>query len=44
VDSSKNATKGNISIDARSAKIYFNIDGARSGNLIFDGQFSKVFK
>ncbi|WP_253200614.1 hypothetical protein [Clostridium sp. CF012] len=41
---SNNATKGNISIDARSAKIYFNLDGSRSGNVISDGQFSKVFK
>lgn len=44
VGSSNNATKGNISIDPRSAKIYFNLDVARSGNVIFDGQFSKVFK
>lgn len=41
---SNNAAKGNISIDARSAKIYFNMDGNISGKLIFDGQFSKVFK
>ncbi len=39
-----NEIKGNVSIDARSAKIYFNLDGSRSGNVIFDGQFSKVFK
>jgi hypothetical protein len=41
--SSKETIKGNISIDQYSAKVYFNVDGNRSSNIIFDGQYSKVF-
>ena len=41
--SSKETIKGNISIDQYSAKVYFNVDGTRSSNIIFDGQYSKVF-
>lgn len=36
-------TKGHISIEQHSAKIYFNIDSDRSRNLISDDQYSRVF-
>lgn len=35
--------KGHISIEQHSAKIYFNLDSDRRGNLIFDDQYSRVF-
>lgn len=41
--SSGDSIKGHISIEQHSAKIYFNIDSERRGNLIFDDQFSRVF-
>ena len=41
--STDNKTQGNISIDARSAKIYFNTAENMSGKMIYDGQYSKVF-
>ena len=40
---SKETIRGNISIDQYSAKVYFNVDRTRSSNVIFDGQYSKVF-
>lgn len=42
-NSSGDTIKGHISIEMHSAKIYFNIDESRSGNLIFDDQYSRVF-
>lgn len=41
--SSGNSVKGNLSIPPNSAKIYFNINENRNGNLIFDDQYSRVF-
>lgn len=41
--SSNNKIKGNVSIDQGTAKIYFYIDEANRGNMMFDNQFSKVF-
>lgn len=41
--SSGNSITGHISIEVHSAKIYFNMDEDRSGNLIFDDQYSRVF-
>lgn len=35
--------KGHISIEQHSAKIYFNLDSDRRGNLIFDDQYNRVF-
>lgn len=43
IDSSKNKTEGNIYINQGSANIGFNINESRSGNIMFDGQYSKVF-
>ncbi|MGH4140527.1 hypothetical protein [Clostridium sp.] len=42
-DSSNDTIKGNISIDQGSAQIYFNINESRSGNMLFNDQYSKVF-
>lgn len=42
-NSSGDSIRGHISIEMHSAKIYFNIDESRSGNLIFDDQYSRVF-
>ena len=42
--SSNNAIKGNISIDPASSKINFSVDGNRSGNMVSDDQYSKIFK
>lgn len=41
-DSSGTSIKGNISINPHSAKVYFNIND-KHGNIISDGEFSKVF-
>ncbi|MBC2581402.1 hypothetical protein [Clostridium sp. DJ247] len=41
--SSDNGVKGNLSIPPNSAKIYFNINENRNGNLLFDDQYSRVF-
>lgn len=35
--------KGNISINPHSAKVYFNINENMNGNLISDGEYSRVF-
>lgn len=35
--------KGNISINPHSAKVYFNINENMNGNLIYDGEYSRVF-
>ena len=40
---SNNTIKGHISIDQGSAKLYLDINGSGSRNVIFDGQYSKVF-
>jgi hypothetical protein len=42
--SSNNTIKGNISINQYSAKVYFNTNETIRGSMIFDDQFSKVFK
>jgi len=41
--SSGDSIKGHLSIEQHSAKIYFNLDDNRRGNLIFDDQYSRVF-
>lgn len=35
--------KGNLSINPHSAKVYFNINENMNGNLISDGEYSRVF-
>lgn len=40
---SNSAFKGNISIDQSTAKIYFYMDEARGGNILFDNEYSKIF-
>lgn len=43
-DSSSNSSiKGNISMNPGSAKIYFSTNENRSGNMIYDDQYSRVF-
>lgn len=41
--SSGDSIKGHISIEQHSAKIYFNMDSDRGGNLISDDQYSRLF-
>lgn len=43
-DASGNTIKGNISPDEYSGKVHFDINEARSMNLLSDGQFSRVFE
>ncbi|KOA19753.1 hypothetical protein CLHOM_18420 [Clostridium homopropionicum DSM 5847] len=42
--SSGNTVKGNIYVDQFSGKVHFNINENRSSNLLFDGEFSRVFE
>ncbi|MFT5872910.1 MAG: hypothetical protein ACI8WT_001851 [Clostridium sp.] len=42
-NSSNDTIKGNISINQGSAQIYFYLDGSRSGNMLTNDQYSKVF-
>lgn len=35
--------KGNLSINPNSAKVYFNINESMNGNLMYDGEYSRVF-